>query len=231
MNVFINSYYPIIQTQFGRKASINFNIHPLEDGSIRREPDLRHKYPGISGLCRPGSMKDIRLSTGDIMIYKTNGTHYLAAILVVFKLFQNHQEAADWLKDRKYEIPSNNILVDPLPLDRSHVLNYVSKVGRSKRVNDLIHLQWNRDYMKRGQSNRSSYFFLTKSIYNAVHKELKKRDFISIDQVLRKHYGQIPNTAWRPQSITKDCYIDILKLTKNSRWHKLCKFLKKLFSN
>lgn len=212
MQIFLNSYYPIVHTNFGRNTSIKYGIHPLEDGSIRREPDFAHPLSTISGLCRPRTMKDIGLSTGDIIIYKTNGTHFLTAILEISNEFDTHEEAYGWLKAANYEIPTNNILTEPLPLELSHTLNYIDKIGKSEKLDRIIHNKWNQDYIQRGKNNKSSYFYLTKSIYNAIHSNLSDTQFIPIDKLLRSHYGTIPNTSWRPQKLTEAFYSDLLQI-------------------
>jgi len=210
MKIFLNSFYPITQTEYGRQAAQKYNIHPLEDGSIRREPDFCHPMPAISGLCRPRSMRDINLEEGDIMIYKSNGSHYLAAILKVHKSFDNHQGAANWLASNNYYVPTNNITIAALPLEKSHVMEFQHKVGRSKRGDEIIHKTWNEDYLDRGSKSNNSYFFLTEPIYNAI--ALNELNFIDLTATLRKYYTKIPNTALRPQPISVPCYEAILYL-------------------
>jgi len=215
MQIFLNSYYPIMHTAFGRSASFKHKIHPLEDGSIRREPDFSHPLPRVSGLCRPGTMKDIELGLGDILIYKTNRTHFLTAILEVFIEFDSHDKAHNWLQKANYCIPTNNILTDPLPLEKSHALDYIDRIGKSNKLDKAIHEKWNEDYLLRGKNKKSSYFFLTKPIYNAVHLNLNETDFVHIDKLLRSHYSSIPNTSWRPQELTESFYLDLIQNLKS----------------
>lgn len=215
MSIFLNSYYPITQTSFGSKAANLHNIHPLEDGSIRREPDLQHSNPGISGLCRPRSMNDIELSEGDIMIYKTNGAHTLSAILRVIHRFDDHQSAAGWFTQHNLRIPSNNIKVVSLSIRLSHARDfkdYHHRIGRSDGTDQRLTERWDEGYQYRATHPNSSYFFITEPIYNAVSANLQPEEFIQIAPVLRSHYGSVPNTAWRPQAISQACYHDILQM-------------------
>lgn len=213
MNIFLNSYYPVTVTRFGRNASALNNIHPLEDGSIRREPDFRHPNPGISGLCRPRSMNDIGLSEGDIMIYKTNGTHILSAILRIIRRCEDHQSAADWFARRNHPVPSNNITVVSLSIRLSHARDfkdYHHRIGRSDRTDQRLTEGWDEGYQDRATHPNSSYFFITEPIYNAVSANIQPKEFIQIAPILRSHYGSVPNTAWRPQPVSQACYDDIL---------------------
>lgn len=213
MNILLNSYYPISHTDFGRKAVINWGIHPLEDGSIRREPDFAHMFAPISGLCRPGALG--HLQPGDVLVYKTNQTHILTAILKITRRFDSHHDAAKWLIENGYEIPSNNITANPLPLDHSHAHGYMKRVGKGIKLDAAIHNQWNQLYHERGTHPRSSYFFLTESIYNAVQSNLQPNDFFAIQDILRGGMGRIPNTNWRPEKISENVLSQIIKATEN----------------
>ncbi len=215
MSIFLNSYYPISHNKFGRKAAIEHNIHPLEDGSIRREPDLGHPNPAISGLCRPRAMNDIGLSKGDIVIYKTNGTHILSAILRVIEMFEEHQTASNWFVKHNLPIPSNNITVESLSIRLSHARyfkNYQHRIGQRERSDQRLTERWDSDYQDRATQPNSSYFFITESIYNAVSANLQSNELVQIASVLRTHYGSVPNTAWRPQPISRSCYADIVQM-------------------
>lgn len=155
-------------------------------------------------------MNDIGLSDGDIMIYKTNQTHILSAIFRIIHRFADHQSAADWFIQNNFPVPSNNIMVDSLPINQSHARHYLNKVGRSERGDRLLTENWDSGYQVRATDTNSSYFFITEPIYNAVSADLHPYDFLEIATVLRSHYGSVPNTAWRPQSISQVCYDDIL---------------------
>lgn len=182
---------------FGRNASILHSIHPFEYGSIRREPDFQHPYPGISGLCRPRSMNDIGLSEGDVMIYKTNGTHISSAILRVFRRYNDHQSAADWFAQHNLPVPSNNIKFDSLSIRLSRARDfkdYHHRIGRSERTDHRLTERWDEEFQDRATHPNSSYFFITEPIYNAVSDNLQSEGFIQIAPVLRSYYGSVPNT-------------------------------------
>ena len=210
MSIYLNSYYPIGHTSFGINAIEQFGIHPLTDGSIRREPDFGHPLSPVSGLCRPGKMANFQ--AGDIIVYKTNTSHILTAILQIDRKFDTHQEAAKWLDQNGYIIPSNNILSAPLPLNQSHAHRYMNKVGTGKRLDNAIHFQWNKLYLERATNPKSSYFFINKSFYNAVVNNVQREDYLHIDDILRKHLGSIPRTNWRPEPITEKVLNDIMNV-------------------
>lgn len=210
MSTYLNSYYPIQHTPFGRSAVEQFGLHPLVDGSIRREPDFSHPLSPISGLCRPGKMADF--NPGDIIVYKTNASHILTAVLEIDRKFSSHEEAAKWFEQNGYTIPSNNILTDPLPLNHSHAHRYMNKVGSGKRLDDAIHSKWNNEYLERAANPKSSYFFTTKSLYNAVADNVQPQNYLHIGDLLKQHMGSIPRTNWRPEPIPDIVLIEIMKL-------------------
>jgi len=212
MAIYLNSYYPLEHTNFGRKAIEQFGFHPLVDGSIRREPDFEHPLSPISGLCRPGRMANFGPS--DFVIYKTNRSHILTAILEIDRRFDDHQQAANWLVENEYPIPTNNILSDPLPLDYSHAHRYMKTVGRREKLDHAIHYHWNATYLDRASRPKSSYFFTTKSLYNAVVSKVNPDKYIYLGDLLRTHMGQIPRTNWRPEPIPTEVLDEILKLSK-----------------
>ena len=73
--VFLNSFKPLVITAFGRAASESRGLDPFVDGSIRREPDLMHRYPAISCICRKGKFVP-RLCIGDTIGYMTVKARY-----------------------------------------------------------------------------------------------------------------------------------------------------------
>jgi len=103
----------------------------------------------------------------DIIVYKTNNSHILTAVLEIDARFETHQKAGEWLISNGYTVPSNNITVDPLSLDKSYGLGY-PRVGLTKELDNAIRARWDKTYLKRGANVKSSYFFITKSHYNAV---------------------------------------------------------------
>lgn len=217
MNIYINSYQPICCTKFGRKAIEKYypDIHPLEDGSIRREPDFKNSNPGISGLCRPNSMKMIKLSKGDIIVYKTTGSHILTAILEVVEELKDHTAAQKWYQSNNLPVPSNCILEDHVGVEKSHAKDYLKEVKNLSANKGRIERKWNGGYKIRANDPKSSYFFITKPIYNAVHDNVKPIHFIKLESILRKYFnGGLPNTRKRPDSLSIECYQEILDLVK-----------------
>jgi hypothetical protein len=126
---YLNSYAPLVISRAGRLASDLHGLPPFIDGSIRREPDLEHKDPGISCLCRGGNFAP-RLRVGDIVAYMTKKASFgqrtpqrrLTAILQVRHVFQTHREAAAWYRQRNLALPSNCMVSGnaAIPLDHSH---------------------------------------------------------------------------------------------------------------
>jgi len=110
---YLNSYNPLVSTEYGRQASERYGILPFVDGSIRREPDLEPPHPSISCLCRGRNFAP-RLEVGDVVAYLTNRRNFgngperrLTAVLRVWRIFDTHEAAAEWYRDRGLALPSN----------------------------------------------------------------------------------------------------------------------------
>lgn len=126
---YLNSYAPLVASKLGRCAAQEYDIPPFVDGSIRREPDLEHQYPGISCLCR-GEKFAPRLRDGDTVAYMTKKGRYgtksserrLTAVLLVAHRFSSHAAAATWYRSQNLPLPNNCIVPgnDHMPLDQSH---------------------------------------------------------------------------------------------------------------
>ena len=157
-------------------------------------------------------MNQIRLAPGDIVIYKTNHKHILSAILKVLLRFEDHHSAAEWFREKKLSVPTNNISVNSLSINYSHAREFLNKVCRSNKSDHILTQNWDSEYQIRSKNSKSSYFFITEPIYNAVYSNLDPTNNINIANVLRQHCGPVPNTAWRPQLISQDCYKDIMNL-------------------
>lgn len=215
MNIFINSYLPIQHTKFGRQALNKYkDLHPLEDGSIRREPDFKNERPGISGLCRPGAMKSINLSLGDIIVYKTTRSHLLTAILEISEELSSHNEAQAWYKHNNLPIPSNCILENHLGVEKSHAKDFLNRVKNLPRNKKNIEEMWDCGYHKR--ANSDPYYFITKSIYNEVLSNVINDNYISLEDVLRSHFkGKLPSTQKTPAKLSLKCYSEILLLLES----------------
>lgn len=151
---YLNSFYPLSSTRTGRKAVAKYQLPPYIDGSCRREPDFENDFPCITSLCRPGFAE--KLKEGDIVIYATNkkgvGARKIVAELKVIKIFENHEEAGNWFRNKKTPIP-NNLMVSetrPLDLDKTH-----QKMGWDEWVKSNNSLeQWNEEYIQRSKTKQ-----------------------------------------------------------------------------
>ena len=208
MKYILNTYHPISSTVCGRQAIDRFGYHPLEDGSIRREPDFTSSFPGISGLCRPGKLNSLNIEEGTIFIYKTVGTHFLTAILEITHCLDNHSEARNWYDKNESPVPTNCILVPHLKISQSHGGGWREDALSTFELRREAERLWDLEYQKRGKHPQSSYYFITKPIYNAV-KNISG-ELINIAPVLREHYGRIPNTEFRPREISSECFEQII---------------------
>lgn len=155
-HLYFNSYAPLAISPAGRAASLELNIPPFVDGSIRREPDLEHRFPSISCLCRAGKFAP-RLGPGDVVVYLSKKNRYgaceaqrhLTAVLEVLHKFGSHEAAAAWYCEQDLPLP-NNCLVpgnDAKPFYRSH-----RRVEREANSSDAkTHRQWDRAYHDRAK--------------------------------------------------------------------------------
>ncbi|WP_373398373.1 hypothetical protein V8V91_01010 [Algoriphagus halophilus] len=116
----LNSYHPLCSNELGKKAAIEFGIHPYVDGSCRREPDFENPFPSISALCRQNSFAP-KLFPNDIVIYislNSNGNsqskYRLVSILKVYKRFETHYNAYRWYRENNFVIP-NNCMIEGNP--------------------------------------------------------------------------------------------------------------------
>ncbi|MCY1589535.1 hypothetical protein [Staphylococcus pettenkoferi] len=118
------TYEPMIFRKEGAKIVSEYDDIPeYLDASIRTEPSLNVKYPGISSLCR-GEKLAPKLKVGDKVIYITKKSTYhhefnhwrLVAILEVIKVMKTHEETAEWYKNNNYELPKNCLVKDNPPL-------------------------------------------------------------------------------------------------------------------
>lgn len=128
-SLYLNSFHPLASTRVGVAASEAHGLDPFIDGSIRREPDFEHPAPAITCLCRANRFTP-RLLPGDVVAYLTIKGRYrqpsrhqrMVCILKAERLFESHQEAAEWYTDQGMTLP-NNLMVpgnDANPLAHSH---------------------------------------------------------------------------------------------------------------
>jgi hypothetical protein len=126
---YLNSYVPLVASPYGRDACERLKLPPFIDGSVRREPDIKHATPTISCLCR-GTLFAPRLKPGDFVAYMTRLDRYgsprkqrrLTAVLRVSRVFQSHDDAALWFYGTGQQLPSNCMVPqNPCePVERSH---------------------------------------------------------------------------------------------------------------
>lgn len=138
-------------------AAFEHSIPPFVDGSIRREPDLEHKYPAISCLCRAGKFAP-RLEVGDVVAYMTRkgrfgtsqGQRRLTAVLRVRHLLPSHQAAAQWYRGRRLPLPSNCMVAgnSPKPFEHSHQIFQAGNCAGPTRT----YQAWDAEYRWRAKN-------------------------------------------------------------------------------
>jgi hypothetical protein len=158
---FLNTYTPLVGSKAGRLASVEHDLLPFIDGSIRREPDLQHKWPAISCLCRADKFAP-RLRVGDYVAYMTCTWNWheeedarsprhrrLTAILRVESLCDSHQEAAHWYTKRGLPLPSNCLVAGnpPKRLEESHRMTRF----RCAMSDGKLHDTWDNAYRTRAK--------------------------------------------------------------------------------
>jgi hypothetical protein len=181
---YLNSYTPLVSTEQGRKARKRYAIPPFVDGSIRREPDLEHRYPGISCLCR-GSNFAPRLEVGDVVAYVTNKRDLgngkerrLTAVLRVWKIFDTHAAAAEWYREHGLLLPSNCMVPDnrPKPFAQSH--------GRDSGANGCN--GWDAAYWERAR--RWGTFVVCRPLWRKLGESAR----VVEDDHLKKAFRRVP---------------------------------------
>jgi len=152
--IYLSSFNPLIINKFGRTAIEKYNLPSFIDGSCRREPDFENELPCITGLCRPGFAEKLKVK--DIIIYVTNrngvGSRKIIAVLEVIKVFENHENAAEWYINGNMLIP-NNIMVEetkPFEIDKTHRIHKIKDI---KNEFDLIS-RWNLTYKCRSRNKQ-----------------------------------------------------------------------------
>lgn len=122
MNFFLCSFRPLVSTAAGRAAAKTYGLPPFIDGSCRREPDLQHRFPSISALCRTTKFAP-RIFKQDHIAYITvkdpNIPRKLVACLEVMERFENHLDAAKWYKNNG-GLPSNCMVQGNRPAPIEH---------------------------------------------------------------------------------------------------------------
>ena len=207
MAFYLNSYHPLCLTVAGRDASRRFGIDPFVDGSIRREPDLEHDFPAITCLCR-GDRFAPRLDEDDRVAYMTTKQTFglrvphrrLTAVLRPIKVFDSHEEAADWYRERQMPLP-NNCLVPgnrAKPLNHTHQRSPARKCGADGGCGS-----WDGRYWKRAR--RWGTFVICEKLFCDLSWEapvVEDADLIAV-------FGNVPGTR-NPGGKTFDEFLDFM---------------------
>jgi hypothetical protein len=190
---FLVGYDPLVSSAAGRQASNNHRLPPFIDGSIRREPDLEHKYPSISCLCRADKVAP-RLQLNDVVAYMTNKGSFgqgknrwrLTAVLRVHKIFDSHPAAARWYRSHKLDLPANCwVPGNPAqPLYKSHRRFQSSADGDDVRTL----AEW--DELYRPRSEVAPTFVVCKKLWS----DLSWSAPIVSESILCKVFGKPPRT-------------------------------------
>ncbi|MEW4451986.1 hypothetical protein AB1L30_04800 [Bremerella sp. JC817] len=206
---FLNTYSPLVVSPIGRKASEDFQLPPFVDGSIRREPDLEHKFPGISCLCRAGKFAP-RLKMGDTIAYLTCKRRFgesfshrrLTAVLRVKKIFENHELASEWYVRKNKHLPNNCIVPGnpPKPLEHSHQRH----VDRKKLSDAKLSRRWDGQY--RIRASRYGSYAICRKLFCDVSWEAP----IVQDDDLIKAFGRVPGTQ-NPGAVPERQFLKFLK--------------------
>jgi hypothetical protein len=155
-SLFLTSYEPLVLSPHGRRACEEHGLPPFIDGSIRREPDLEHRFPSISCLCRADKFAP-RLQVGDVVIYQTKkgrfggiaGHRRMTAVLLVTRIFDDHAGAAAWYETQGLPPPRNCMAPGnpPLPVSQTH------RGTRHRHLNDATCLRrWEEEYRERAMA-------------------------------------------------------------------------------
>lgn len=208
-NYYLNSFGPLVASPVGRKASEEYGLPPFIDGSIRREPDLEHKYPSISCLCRAGKFAP-RLKVGDTIAYLTGKRRFgenfshrrLVAVLRVKLVFENHELAAQWYKSKKMPLPNNCMVPGnpPKPLEQSHQKH----VDRKILSDEKLCRRWDGQYLQR--SKKYGAFVVCHKLFCNVKWDAP----IVQDHDLLKAFGKIPATQ-NPGTVPERQLLKFLK--------------------
>lgn len=195
---FLNSYVPLVETAYGREAASRHDLPPFIDGAIRREPDLEHRYPSISCLCRRDKFAP-RLLAGDVVMYITRKGRYRSkhrhwratTVLHVEQTFDSHAAAAEWYEGEGLTVPSNCMVAGnpSAPISHSHRLHVSGHLDDAR----LLHT-WDRGYAARAQEN--GCFVVCKPIWRCLDwtaPEIQEDDFRAV-------FDRVPGTrnpgAW-----------------------------------
>jgi hypothetical protein len=192
-NFYLVTYTPLVGSKAGREAVDAHGLPPFIDGSIRREPDLAHRYPAISCLCRTDKFAP-RLRPGDVVVYMTKSGKFgtrsrqrrLTAALQVLHSLSSHAAAAKWYRDRKSDLPANCWVPDnpAQPLDHSHrIFDGSTCVGDA-----TTHRVWDEVYRDRAEAY--PIFVVCKKLF----RDLSWKAPTVTDAQINKVFGKLPGT-------------------------------------
>ena len=194
---YLNTYTPLARSAAGRETSVRFKMPPFIDGSIRREPDLEHKWPSISCLCRADKFAP-RMRVGDYVAYMTcTGPWHkdsearpsihrrLAAILCVHTILQDHEGAASWYRRRGLGLPSNCIV----PGNPRKALEESHRMTRFRCVmsDGKLHGTWDKAYQRRAK--KYPLFLICKPVFRSLGWDAPKVNDADLKHVFRKLPG------------------------------------------
>lgn len=199
--VFVVTYTPLVGSKAGRDAVERYDLCPFIDGSIRREPDLEHRRPSISCLCRAGKFVP-RLRVGDRVLYMTHrrryggpATHWrVTAVLRVIELFDTHEAAAAWYAKHGLETPSNCIVPGnkARPMEHSHQMVRHPGCGPESG----LHGRWDAQYARRAK--KWPKMVATKPLYRDLSWDAP---IVERREDLKKALGRVPGTQ-NPGTVT-----------------------------
>ncbi len=192
MEVFLNSYNPLVRFPAGRQAIALYGLHPFVDYSCRREPDFEATYPSITALCRVDKLVP-RVQPGDLVVYLTTKDRHpgsevrhrrLVAILVVEKRFASHGEAAAWYRERGEPLPRNCMVPDNPRLA-------IELTAPVTAFETDLH-RWDLQYYR--HSRHCGIFLACRADY----LELDNPPMVT-DEMLGQAFGRVPGTQTPPK--------------------------------
>lgn len=204
---YIVTYMPLVGSKAGRLAAEAYGLPPFIDGSIRREPDLEHRYPSISCLCRTDRFAP-RLQVGNIVAYmtkKAKGERRLTAVLKVHRVCASHRVAAQWYTGRRLPLPRNCMVRGNRPelMSRSHRI-FEASDGPGDAA---IRREWDSEYRRRAREHGT--FVICKPLFRDLSWEAP----VVSDRKLMRTFGHTPGTL-NPGAHSLDRYCRLMKLLR-----------------
>lgn len=211
MTYYITTFHPLASEPGGPWRGCAPRPKPFVDASCRREPDLEARFPAITGLCRPPSVR--RYEPGDVVVYMTVNGFYealrpahrrLVAVLRVIAKQQSHVAAEKWYRACNSELPRNIMVIGngPLPLEQTqgfYLDDRKKKVfPRDRSDHGRILEEWDAIY------NERRYKCGHVRICEALYRELCDPPALWPGDVGRVFAdGEFPDTEYRPKPIVE----------------------------